>query len=252
MASKLSSEELVVKFFSRLFEITRKGDGNEDSIKELTSMLEGVTESDESGFYSVIYLLLLNLPDDLLKLSDKDRIKYFLKSHKALVASFRKVLRIWVGNQREIIEYLENSGVADHPLANVFVISEILGLLDPLSPDTFVIRGNIYLNYLKILKEYEAKAGLPLKVQADRAFKNALELYSKAVSMDINCYEGYLGLARLYTLVNDLDQALTNYENALRCRRSCEVLKEVADIYILKGLNDVAYRYLEECKDDVK
>ncbi|MEM2157898.1 MAG: hypothetical protein QXO72_02630 [Sulfolobales archaeon] len=83
----------------------------------------------------------------------------------------------------------------------------------------------------------------------ERAFKNALELYSKAISMDINCYEGYLGLARLYSLVGDLNQALINYENALRCKRTCEVLKEIANVYNLVGDKDTADRYMRECKD---
>ncbi|MEM1982786.1 MAG: hypothetical protein QW596_02070 [Sulfolobales archaeon] len=248
MEPKVSFEELIVRFFNKLYELPRNASKREDLIRELSGILEDVMKLDGNGFHSILYLLLINLSEDL-QLSGKDIVQFLLKSHKGLVTSFKKVLKAWLDNQKEVIEYLENSGNAEHPLANVFIISEILGLLDPLDPQSYVIRGNIYLNYLKVLKEYEVKGEYPLRVQVERAFKNALELYSKAISMDINCYEGYLGLARLYSLVGDLNQALINYENALRCKRTCEVLKEIANVYNLVGDKDTADRYMRECKD---
>jgi len=249
MVSEPNVEGLVVEFFKKLYEASRGSDGREVLVKEAVRILEDVTKLDKSGRYSILYLLLVNLSDRLPGVSNKDLVDYFLKSYSGLVMSLKKLLRVWLSNQREIIDYLEASGSAEHPLANVFILSEVLGLIDPSDTETLVIRGNIYLNYFKVLREYEEKSGVPLKVQSERAFKNALELFVRAISMDVNCYEGYLGLARLYMLANNLDQAIINYENALRCKRTCEVLKEVAKAYMIKGDNDTASKYLEECKD---
>lgn len=248
MGSTLSSEDLMVKFFNKLYEVLRNG-GREDLINELLKLFDELLKLDKDGSYSTLCLFLLNLSEESLKLSSKDKVRYFINSHKGLTTSFKKILKVWIRNQRELIDYLESSGNAEHPLANIFIVSEILGLLEPSDPESYVIRGDIYLNYLKVLKEYEAREGFPLKVQAERAFKNALELYSKAVSIDVNCCEGYLGLARLYVVVKDLDQALKYYESALMCRNSCDVIREVAEVYFLKGDRDVAYKYLKECVD---
>lgn len=248
MTSEVNVEGLLVEFFNKLYEAGRCG-GREVLVKEAVKILEDVTRLDDSGRYSILYLLLVNLSDKLPGMSNKDLVNYFLKSHSGLVMSLKKLLRIWLSSQKEVIDYLDASGSAEHPLANVFILSEVLGLIDPLDTEALVIRGNIYLNYFKVLREYEEKSGLPLRVQSERAFKNALELFVRAISMDVNCYEGYLGLARLYMLANNLDQAIINYENALRCKRTCEVIREVAKAYMSKGDNDTASKYLKECED---
>jgi len=243
---KLSVEELLSKFFTRLNEVVSRGSSDEGLVKEVLSIFKEAMGADSVGRYSILNLLLINLSDDLLSLKPEEVIEYLLKSYDGLVRCFKKVLKSWLENYRVIIEYLDNVGVVEHPLTNVFILSEILGLLDPLNPESYVIRGNVYLNYLKILKEYEEKSGFPLKEQSERAFKNAYSLFMRAVSLDVNSYEGYLGLARLYVLVSDLENAIRNYENALRCRRTPEVLKELADVYKLKGDIDLANKYLRE------
>jgi len=242
----LSVEELLSKFFTRLNEVVSRGSSDEGLVKEVLSIFKEAMGADSVGRYSILNLLLVNLSDDLLSLKPEEVIEYLLKSYDGLVRCFKKVLKSWLENYRVIIEYLDNVGVVEHPLTNVFILSEILGLLDPLNPESYVIRGNVYLNYLKILKEYEEKSGFPLKEQSERAFKNAYSLFMRAVSLDVNSYEGYLGLARLYVLVSDLENAIRNYENALRCRRTPEVLKELADVYKLKGDIDLANKYLRE------
>jgi len=243
---KLSVEELLSKFFIRLNEVVSKGSSDKGLVKEVLSIFKEAMGADSVGRYSILNLLLINLSDDLLSLKPEEVIEYLLKSYDGLVRCFKKVLKSWLENYRVIIEYLDNVGVVEHPLTNVFILSEILGLLDPLNPESYVIRGNVYLNYLKILKEYEEKSGFSLKEQSERAFKNAYSLFMRAVSLDVNSYEGYLGLARLYVLVSDLENAIKNYENALRCRRTPEVLKELADAYKLKGDMDLANKYLRE------
>jgi tetratricopeptide (TPR) repeat protein len=243
---KLSVEELLSKFFTRLNEVVSRGSSDEGLVKEVLSIFKEAMGADSVGRYSILNLLLVNLSDDLLSLKPEEVIEYLLKSYDGLVRCFKKVLKSWLENYRVIIEYLDNVGVVEHPLTNVFILSEILGLLDPLNPESYVIRGNVYLNYLKILKEYEEKSVFPLKEQSERAFKNAYSLFMRAVSLDVNSYEGYLGLARLYVLVSDLENAIRNYENALRCRRTPEVLKELADVYKLKGDIDLANKYLRE------
>jgi len=242
----LSVEELLSKFFIRLNEVVSKGSSDKGLVKEVLSIFKEAMGADSVGRYSILNLLLINLSDDLLSLKPEEVIEYLLKSYDGLVRCFKKVLKSWLENYRVIIEYLDNVGVVEHPLTNVFILSEILGLLDPLNPESYVIRGNVYLNYLKILKEYEEKSGFSLKEQSERAFKNAYSLFMRAVSLDVNSYEGYLGLARLYVLVSDLENAIKNYENALRCRRTPEVLKELADAYKLKGDMDLANKYLRE------
>lgn len=242
----MSVEELLSKFFTRLNEVVSRGSSDEGLVKEVLSIFKEAMGADSVGRYSILNLLLVNLSDDLLSLKPEEVIEYLLKSYDGLVRCFKKVLKSWLENYRVIIEYLDNVGVVEHPLTNVFILSEILGLLDPLNPESYVIRGNVYLNYLKILKEYEEKSGFPLKEQSERAFKNAYSLFMRAVSLDVNSYEGYLGLARLYVLVSDLENAIRNYENALRCRRTPEVLKELADVYKLKGDIDLANKYLRE------
>jgi len=243
---KLSVEELLSKFFIRLNEVVSKGSSDKGLVKEVLSIFKEAMGADSVGRYSILNLLLINLSDDLLSLKPEEVIEYLLKSYDGLVRCFKKVLKSWLENYRVIIEYLDNVGVVEHPLTNVFILSEILGLLDPLNPESYVIRGNVYLNYLKILKEYEEKSGFSFKEQSERAFKNAYSLFMRAVSLDVNSYEGYLGLARLYVLVSDLENAIKNYENALRCRRTPEVLKELADAYKLKGDMDLANKYLRE------
>jgi len=242
----LSVEELLSKFFIRLNEVVSKGSSDKGLVKEVLSIFKEAMGADSVGRYSILNLLLINLSDDLLSLKPEEVIEYLLKSYDGLVRCFKKVLKSWLENYRVIIEYLDNVGVVEHPLTNVFILSEILGLLDPLNPESYVIRGNVYLNYLKILKEYEEKSGFSFKEQSERAFKNAYSLFMRAVSLDVNSYEGYLGLARLYVLVSDLENAIKNYENALRCRRTPEVLKELADAYKLKGDMDLANKYLRE------
>ena len=242
----MSVEELLSKFFIRLNEVVSKGSSDKGLVKEVLSIFKEAMGADSVGRYSILNLLLINLSDDLLSLKPEEVIEYLLKSYDGLVRCFKKVLKSWLENYRVIIEYLDNVGVVEHPLTNVFILSEILGLLDPLNPESYVIRGNVYLNYLKILKEYEEKSGFSLKEQSERAFKNAYSLFMRAVSLDVNSYEGYLGLARLYVLVSDLENAIKNYENALRCRRTPEVLKELADAYKLKGDMDLANKYLRE------
>ncbi len=242
----MSVEELLSKFFIRLNEVVSKGSSDKGLVKEVLSIFKEAMGADSVGRYSILNLLLINLSDDLLSLKPEEVIEYLLKSYDGLVRCFKKVLKSWLENYRVIIEYLDNVGVVEHPLTNVFILSEILGLLDPLNPESYVIRGNVYLNYLKILKEYEEKSGFSFKEQSERAFKNAYSLFMRAVSLDVNSYEGYLGLARLYVLVSDLENAIKNYENALRCRRTPEVLKELADAYKLKGDMDLANKYLRE------
>jgi tetratricopeptide (TPR) repeat protein len=246
---RLSVEELLSKFFMMLNEVASKGSHDEGLVKEVLSTFKEAMESDSEGRYSILNLLLINLDNDLLRLKPEEVIDYLLKSYDGLVRCFKKVLKLWLENYRTIIEYLDSVGVVEHPLTNVFILSEVLGLLDPLNPESYVIRGNIYLNYLKILKEYEGRSGLLLREQSERAFKNAYSLFMRAISLDVNSYEGYLGLARLYMLVGDLENAIKNYENALRCRRTPEVLKELADVYKLKGNTDLASKYLREYED---
>ncbi len=250
MDSSQSTDELLIKFFSKLYEANRSSNEREGLVKEALEILEEAIRLDESSRYSILYLLIVNLSDGLPNLTSKDLVNFFLRAHSGLVLSFKKVLKIWLDSKREIINYLDASGNAEHPLANIFILSEVLGLIDPLDSEAYVIRGNIYLNYFKVLKDYEEKSGLSLKVQSERAFKNALELFTKAVSTDVNNFDGYLGLARLHVLAKNLDKAVTYYENALRCRKDCKVLKELAEAYMLKGDKETASKYLEECKED--
>ncbi len=241
--------ELLAKFFNKLRDVQRSSGERDGVLKEALEVLEEAMKLDAGGHYSPIYLVLINLSGHLLDLGNKDLINYFLKAHAGLIMSIKKTLKVWLDNLKEVISYLDSLGVSENPLANVFVLSEVLGLIDPLDPEAYVIRGGIYLNYFKVLKDYEEKSGLPLKTQLDRAFKNALELFVKAVSMDVNCYDGYLGLARLYRLANDLDQAILNYESALRIRKDHEVLKELAEVYRLKGDLELADKYLREYEE---
>ncbi len=244
----MSAEELLSKLFIKLGEISLGGERDERLIKDVVELFKNAMEADSEGRYSVLYLLLINL-DDLLGLRDVEVIEYLLKSYDGLVACFKKVLRLWLRNVNTIINHLESIGAEEHPLANVFILSEILGLLAPQDAEAYVIRGNIYLNYLKILKEYERTSNFPLREQSERAFKNAYDLFVRVISMDVNSYEGYLGLARLYTLIGDLDNAITNYENALRCHRTPEALKELAEVYRLKGDLELSNKYLKESEN---
>lgn len=218
----------LAKYLSKLAEVLINGGDVQEVLGPLNEFLQG-----SGSRYSILYLLLINMRDEL-KLSPEDVVTYFIRSHEGLVTCFKEVLKAWVDNQHKLIEYLESIGAAEHPLANVFIVSEVLGLIDPLNPEAYVLRGNLYLNYLRILKEYESMSGYQLRVQMERAFKNALELYTKALNIDVNYCDAYVGLARLYKLVENLDQAITNYENALRCRYSEDVARELTEAYKVK------------------
>lgn len=244
----MSAEELLSKFFIKLGKINSGGERDEYSVRDALEDFKKAMEADNEGRYSVLNLLLVNLSDNLLGLKDEEVIEYLLKSYDGLVACFKKALKLWLRNTNSLIDHLESIGAIEHPLASVFILSEILGLMAPQDAEAYVIRGNIYLNYLKILKEYERMSNFPLREQSERAFKNAYNLFVRAISIDVNNYEGYLGLARLYTLIGDLDNAITNYENALRCNRTTEALKELAEVYRLKGDLELANKYLKECE----
>jgi len=252
-----SPELILSQFFSKLHKLRElregvsSGDGdliNEylSRVDEALTLFKKAMELDSEGRYWILHLLLASLYDDLILTEPKSIINYCINSYTSLIKILKKVVREWLRFQRELITYLDEVNASEHPMANIFMYTELLDMLAPTDPETHVLKGNIYLNYLKTIKDYERLSGISLSAQAHRAFNRALESFTKAINIDIHNYEAYLGLARLHTQVNNLDKAIENYEHALKLMKSYEPLKELSEVYELRGDSCSALRYLEE------